>query len=1330
MIGAWAFAQRLRERLECFSLLPNLFPPSPLSAPGDVPPPLFARGSTAFSLSPPSPPKISKTFSVKARTLRWEMWKVRYLAHLKRFLPPGFPKAARLMSHELHFQLLDMESNFRYHDGPRGNTKKFYSWDHPMRAILFDKLDGKVRQHALTCPDQAFFYKERGPDLRVWHDVPRKVVYDDDFPCPPPVSMQDMWELSEAIRSGMEALIEEDECWEDADDFTPEEWEYMCLNAWEGNCDVTYEWLETHHPARFEAWIACYRAMHGKQTQTVEESVTVAAPVIEIPPVSDIVDLSEIEKIYSFFSTFKSEEVKCAPVAHAEISVPIFSFEGELEIENEFIREFTPEEEMDIEENFLRSSTSVSDTDQTLISDTVKQFCNAKAELAMVEEGASLLQDVFKSVVSEITHATQKQCEIASLDYLGGLEVHMNNEKPGISENQETRAEIVEAFGSGQLSDIVTILDVARKKVEENRQNGLKIPDSAVGRRARDQNKIKLKERDVFHGDVMSDNKLLSLWVDINLLNKVTAAQPILNKTVYYPGDTQGADCPCVYVTLPPGDLNDIRKQILEPGWSSTSRIALNMAYISAMPEGKPIATYISLMWGGSSDLPTSFLSGALIDLGKRRADVVTLPRFSSPCTNVDDLNTMVDALYCLVSFPGLRKGMIHENQAMFSFGFVEFDEHKKSAMNCATRLRSTWDDIFNHSSNDPARIVAGYSVLDSVEADTSEPIPEMDLSGLRCRPSKKPEVRKMTSSGLVQPPILSRTASARISLFPSNVRTGRRSIDCGSWAGTSADKASASDNPNTDQREKTWDAHADSLPGDMEIIALEFPQFKKDAKAGTLVSNFSLKTIVENFGSQTCEHWKRELSTYPTIALKFTCTGNMFCGMCVGITIDWYNRVDHTKLGGALPATVANQLGTFVCPLKDGPEFDFRLDLQDICGHAFYWYDMGFSDPRIYVHVISTNEIPMNADWFSCLRLYSKPCDRPCYVDRPIFTYPVPTFPEIVKLKRWYGPFTLKQGGKDYYARVGLNLAVSSLTTVSKTYAYSTSAAILSHYQGGDGYLKGRVVKIGSGMVSCSILVAIVPTLNQSDATYVMKAPHVELPMGEGDFMLRTTGFMNAVNFHGTGAQHLCIYAVSSPTAADRMAAPYEAMIYFDEFIPQRELPLINSATESWWAYATMSDFKSDKFAISLPTRICDVFPPRTGEVDDCVLLNHVNSFTRVASSTGFHGGRVRMRIEWSTKEAFANLKGSIICNYKFGTSNWLSTSHITSPGVGHVESATVFFGNHTGFTTFAPTAEEGNFSFKTTCATSLEWVRISIMPCDGFSFYGRSIAPLITIE
>ncbi|ALT45951.1 polyprotein [Currant latent virus] len=234
------------------------------------------------------------------------------------------------------------------------------------------------------------------------------------------------------------------------------------------------------------------------------------------------------------------------------------------------------------------------------------------------------------------------------------------------------------------------------------------------------------------------------------------------------------------YTPLPHIGEEQARK-LMEKGFSNSSNVALDISLQSHVPQGTPLMAMCAVMDSRTEDPNEALQVAGYFDLGRDRCELITLPLVNFPL-NKEDFDDYLRGLYLCTLFHNVRG--FQDNTALCSYSAVGFDQHRQTPRCIRSRVRTSWEEILaRNNKSDRTRVISGQNLLNIVEKDSNEAIPDLMKHSFRCIPPSRgfPQTTLLTSEGdLKRPSILARSISTRFTIPLNMSYTGRESFSRG----------------------------------------------------------------------------------------------------------------------------------------------------------------------------------------------------------------------------------------------------------------------------------------------------------------------------------------------------------------------------------------------------------------------------------------------------------------------------------------------------------------------------------------------------------------------
>uniref|UniRef100_A0AAT9JAY6 Polyprotein n=1 Tax=Downy ground fern nepovirus TaxID=3115766 RepID=A0AAT9JAY6_9SECO len=795
-------------------------------------------------------------------------------------------------------------------------------------------------------------------------------------------------------------------------------------------------------------------------------------------------------------------------------------------------------------------------------------------------------------------------------------------------------------------------------------------------------------------------------------------------------------------------------RRLLEEGMGSTSSVALDLGIQSHIPQGLPIVAFMNLMDTRIDDPKYASLCGSFIDLGKNRAKTLCLPLANFPISKLaEDADDVLNGLVLATYFQDPTQ--FRQGRKAFQYGAVEFQEYNPSAHSDYTRVRDSWDSVVNHIEGPRDRIVAGFSCLGGVSQDADQSLPRFEKFDLKCPPSNKPVVSTYGNIGQ-----LGRLASGRRFTVPSidwGTAGGRRGKDSSivESDGASSSRREGPRGFGAEGRELSCDAPTLATTDAPVKIYTDIPVYHrppvvagdflhpsaeqqcnagnvtpvayvysgkapKDAKEGTLLTRLQLRKCISEMKLGPYHEWLQKGLCSMDVKLKLTTASNPFVGLTLAISLDTYGRVDEDL--SVVPSVVANALPTWVVPLSASNETVIDLSLRTLLAHGGNYGKDNFSDPVILIHVVATNSLPAAADWIYLVELLTENIEPSALALAPLVELPY-SYGGRIPLEIWRGPREVLLNADVDYHSFPLNFGATRYFK-TKYRCLSFPEALASFIHGYGGYLCGRIVHIGTSMVSCALHVVVDWSDMTTTLSDLLRLPGQRLPSGQGNFRIPMYSPFGRTSAHDPTA-HLKVINIGGPLSASTLKVSYQYMIYFECIEEDVTIPrLIGGCDEFVWA--RFKDFKdSGEWTLTVPTRLS------TSKTDSCEVTMFNSPLAKLVSTCGFMQGRMTFTVRW-TSSMSDQFHGGVSLTHLLGTvenpfGNALIFNTIARQMmIGDSISMDVDVGNFSGYSASGgtPHIREPVLHFAASDGGRLLEVYVNVQLHAGFRFYGRSVA------
>uniref|UniRef100_A0AAT9JAN1 Polyprotein n=1 Tax=Homalium kanaliense nepovirus TaxID=3115781 RepID=A0AAT9JAN1_9SECO len=771
------------------------------------------------------------------------------------------------------------------------------------------------------------------------------------------------------------------------------------------------------------------------------------------------------------------------------------------------------------------------------------------------------------------------------------------------------------------------------------------------------------------------------------------------------------------YTPLPRMEPEVLRKLAERKGLSSSNSIALDIGIESMVPQGIPIVAFSCIIDDDMQNVEQATISGNFFNLAEDKARSLQLPLVRTSLNRLlSEVGGCQDRLYMATTFPfcGGKDG-----RPAFQYGTKEFQEHSKSAYETASRMRSSWEDLLAANRKADKRLVAGLNTIAGVCQGFDQQVGDIPPLEVKLKPASRGETLTI-NNGVVSAPSFNRCSSLRIpEIRMGSKKYGKLPI---------FDRADTSGSTYEDTPPRHSTAHGGQV-ADTSLIYVKVGTVAKDAKEGTVVGTVNLRQEVAAAGHRFSLDWLARGLIAPSFRFTLTMPVNPFVGVTLGVCFDFFNRLDPKVLGEKkLPVHLAGMLHNFVFPLSAGPVHEFSVNFAREAGAGLFPTADAFLNPRVVLYVVTDNAMPCSEDWRYCFRIFSEaPEQSGLALKSPYLTLPG-EFGNKLTLDTWRGPYSFDLGSasSSFSHSFNLNFARTEHYLEGKT-TRSLVGAICSLLQGYGGTLRGRVVRVGTALVACSLMVGLLYKKELARVSELSLMPNMLLPAGEGDFALKVQSPFGRLSLLDDDVKFVII-PDAGPIAAKDVIAPYSFMVYFDCLEQDEGLPprVIGEVLNFNWA--TLHQFTVNEFRFQIPARLSDLV------LKGCTVSMRNNPLATIIGSCGFFRGRMQVVFEWmlnttlttpSSGVQVSTWRGHLPFDDKKGE---MLQSHVVSLSQGSTLGWKLEVANFSGFVASAatPTYQECLVDFWTDQAKYLKFLNVNVILDPGFEIYGRSILPL----
>uniref|UniRef100_A0AAT9J7V1 Polyprotein n=1 Tax=Lettuce nepovirus TaxID=3115770 RepID=A0AAT9J7V1_9SECO len=763
-----------------------------------------------------------------------------------------------------------------------------------------------------------------------------------------------------------------------------------------------------------------------------------------------------------------------------------------------------------------------------------------------------------------------------------------------------------------------------------------------------------------------------------------------------------------IYSPLPTVGEAQLRKLSDMGEMQCMSIDSLDIGAHTYVADNIPVAGFHAVMDGTNCAPEYSTLLGFYSHLGNRCVKALTMPGkqfyIREQFKQLDDPTSGLYLCTYINDLCGYRPG-----EPMMTYGTRECHEYRANSYSNATLKRDDFDKIIHHQRGLVNKVVAGLNLEATVGQSSNnkaEAFPDFELSCIP-RSHEKPHL-EIHGKNLIE-----NTSSAR----KDALKFRSYSLREGGWK----------DAPSYHRGKFGLDpgvqpGRTSTCNGDSSTLFL-YEEFKvpKDSKDGLIISSIDIHNSSRSTDGLAFARWAQRTIIHPHFELELRFPTNPFIGCTLGVVIDWHDRLTANLFGMRIPVDVFNEMPqAFYVPVSSGPVWRKEVDMRTIAGHGMYVHNVAWTRPRLIVCAISDNSITAANDWFGNIALYLTEQSEGDFAYEPRLTYP-PVLKAEETLDFWRGPFKCPLGDRTHHF---MNYDFNVRREWTKDHSFvPPCAAILSHYQGIGGRLVGRVVKIGSCMTTASLILSAWWNRRVHDVKWQLKAPHVRLPNGEGDFDIEIISPYGTVPTWG-GEPCMLLYMDTGPLSVSTSSAPFEYVVYFDKWIPNNKMGacvLSQFVEEVTWC--TFWNITTDDLNITLPSRMLDL--QRVEGAYECEL--DMNPFARMVATSGFYRGEVQYVFQWDLNTSITNTKKGVLVYTGFGSNK---EGDVTDRGTRTrvplskrcTASSWVSIGNYTGYTNQNEISGENWVKFRCDEGKSIYRICLSIR-IKNFQFFGSCI-------
>ncbi|QED42865.1 ORF1 [Anemone nepovirus A] len=489
------------------------------------------------------------------------------------------------------------------------------------------------------------------------------------------------------------------------------------------------------------------------------------------------------------------------------------------------------------------------------------------------------------------------------------------------------------------------------------------------------------------------------------------------------------------------------------------------------------------------------------------------------------------------------------------------------------------------------------------------------------------------------------------------------------------------------------------------------------DAKAGTLLHSVDIIAAAKEMAFPKYLEWQRGGMMKGILKVSVYLPTNVFCGHSLMSVFDAFGRYSHDIHGTSFPVKLACLMPSEVFSLADGPLVTWDVDIETYCGHGLFYAGGGYSTPVLHFLVLSDNAVPAAASWQFAYEIFF---DGAIVVDnsfvaRPFFS--VPYSFDRINLGYWKGvnEFALSDTPTNmaFLMTAGAKWHVADGITT-----YSANIAFLRLAQGACGELVGRIKKVGTGLVTGVLLVALSNKGDPIDTYSMRRRPHVKLLSGEGSFRLPISSAFNALSFLDDVMQ-LRVCCLAGPHAPKDVTSPFQFMVYFDHIDLKATVPRVICA-DTVFNWCMMSKFTVDNWSAQFPARLSDIVNK------ECSVKMHTHPLSVLVASTGFMSGEAEFEFMWSLSAEFGKAHGIVSAHTMYGpVEDQFVLGVVTQPLTSsNMLKVTVALSNYTGCITSGDSGfQEPYIWLNISQAKAIERLNVNVKLKPGLKLYGPTV-------
>ncbi|QTJ95917.1 polyprotein [Poaceae Liege nepovirus A] len=884
----------------------------------------------------------------------------------------------------------------------------------------------------------------------------------------------------------------------------------------------------------------------------------------------------------------------------------------------------------------------------------------------------------------------------------------------------EEQLDHLENKQGGEIVSTPSFIKMLKEKRKEVR--GKEFEQGSEGRLVRSAD-LELSKKDVFLAHSIMDK-----FHNLGVVKKFSKSDPKLTKVcidltnqeevIRFPAKelqstVDGVLSAQTFTVLNRPQFNELNR-LAEAGWKEAKSVCLNLHIRSYLPVHLPVYAFCVIMWGHSSNAAQASLSGAYVYLGDQEASVLQLPLVCGYIgKSLEDMEAYQRSLVlstCFFGTSGLSAG-----QNMFGITAVEFTEYLPTSYGGITHERESWNQMLkNHQGNEKRRFLAGFNVVDFVEAGKDKQLvfPDFDLQPV---PRSQPVVRTFNDS---KQPALGRTCSMRVRTFrpfmAGNIPIERRTDNTKTAVGYELGRASVSGTaPRLDDSMCNLKSNGDYAFGE----TIELPA---TVAAGTVLGSFNIFDSIQAAGTRVCNEWLRDGYVSHNLLMVSHLAPNSYSGVALWYIFDAYSKIP-SDITTTMEPEIARSFGPHIQILREPNTATWLVDFYKMCGQTLNFSGSGYCNPKIWVVAASSVQLARSTAvkfriefYVSGERLVRGLAENP-------LVYPI----QATHLRDLNLVLQPRQFALGTYAAINFPISLAEKqTTASGRIVYSYAAGLLSHFLGIGGTIHFVIDVLSSTFVTSKLRVAIwngVPSTDQ-----IAQMPHVDVTSGEPASLVIQSPFYATANFGSSGASFF-VSTLSAPMAPEALetAFEYSIRILGVEAAPQLCREINYKQKFAWFMFECIDSTKSDPIDLRVSSRLVNVTSTKVN------VTNFVNAFAIMCATTGMHHGNCILHFSWKWHATEVGKQQGRL-SFVTGMGKKTVQEHIGDTMIFNYPQNSFQipfqFGSFAG-----PVPSHGNpddaENWIEIVSPNFSWitsVHVTVEVLDGFKFYGRSAGPL----